>query len=167
MLMVPVKKSYKWANKRARYFLKIDFIRFGIVGTVGFLISEAGIYLIHGKIGWPIIWGFLIGNEAGLISNFVWHENWTYNHLDHKNKPLVEKFWHFHMSSWSGVAIILIIDIMADRVLHTNPYVSQVVGSAIGMFWNFFWTRYYIFRGSSPTVLLNPEETVPEKEISL
>lgn len=143
--------------------LKIDFIRFGIVGAMGFLISEIGIYIIHGQLGlWPF-WGFLVGNEAGLISNFIWHENWTYNHIDHKHRHWKEKFWHFHLSSWSGVVIILGVDLIVTHLLHVSPYLSQVAGSAVGMFWNFFWTRYYIFKGKSPTVLLNPEETVPEK----
>jgi len=162
--MESVKKTYRWAHGTAQRFLKIDFFRFAVVGSVGFVLTAIALRLFHGSLHLSIILATLLSSEVGLLSNFVFHENWTYNATDHKHKPLLTKFVHFHMSSWSGVVLITLLETLGVKGFKMNYLVSLVFAAGITMFWNFFWTKYYIFKGHTPTVLLNPEETVPEKE---
>lgn len=144
--------------------LKIDFIRFGIVGGIGFCISEVLLFLLKGKLGMPLLVGFVGSNEGALISNFVLHETWTYKHINHQGRSLIQKLVRFHLSSWSGVAIVVGIGLLTVKFLKVNPYLGQAIGSSIAMFWNFFWTKYFIFKGHTPEVLLNPEDAVIEEE---
>lgn len=149
-----IKKTINYGKK----LLKVDFIRFGMVGAVGFIVSEAVIFITFGRMGTPYVMSFIFANEAGLLATFVLHETWTYNHLNHKHKSLFRKLGSFHLSAWSGIVIILGVGIFAKAVLHLSPYVGQAMGSAIAMFWNFFWTRYFIFKGHTPQVLGSIEE---------
>jgi putative flippase GtrA len=156
--METVRQAQKWARGKAARALKVDFIRFGVVGTVGFLLTAGSLRILHGAFGMHITLATLISSEIGLLSNFVFHQNWTYNHVDHNHKPLGVKFLHFHMSSWSGVVLITILESVGVKAFNLNYMVSLVFAAGIAMFWNFFWTKYYIFRGHTPRPLLQPED---------
>ncbi len=158
--MVFVRRVRGLASNQARRLLKIDFFRFALVGATGFSISFVLLYILHGKMGMPYSPALILSNEGGLLSNFVFHETWTYKHLDHKHKPIWQKFWHFHMSSWSGIILIFIIGTVSVKVFHVHYLISQVIASGVVMFWNFFWTKFFIFKGKTPTVLSNIEESV-------
>ena len=156
--MESAKQARTWAQDKAQRALKVDFIRFGVVGTVGFLITAIGLRILHGMFGLHITLATLISSELGLLSNFVFHEKWTYRHVDHSHKSLTVKFFHFHMSSWSGVVRITLLESLGVKLFKMNYLVSLVFAAAITMFWNFFWTKYYIFRGKTPAPLLHPED---------
>ncbi|HSW98842.1 MAG TPA: GtrA family protein [Candidatus Saccharimonadales bacterium] len=156
--MESAKQARNWAQAQAQRALKVDFIRFGVVGTVGFLITAIGLRILHGMFGLHITVATLISSELGLLSNFVFHEKWTYRHVDHSHKSLAVKFFHFHMSSWSGVVLITLLESLGVKLFKMNYLVSLVFAAAITMFWNFFWTKYYIFRGKTPAPLLHPED---------
>jgi len=148
------------AKKRAEQLLGFDFIRFGIVGSIGFVVSEIFIYAVHGKLALAKWLALVIGNEAGLLTTFIFHETWTYKNANHRHKNLIRKLIHFHMSAWSGVAIIISIGLFGTHVFGINIYVSQAIGSAVAMIWNYFWTKYFIFKGNTPKVLLDPEAII-------
>lgn len=67
------------------------------------------------------------------------------------------------MSSWSGVVLITLLESLAVKVFHWDYMLALVFAAGITMFWNFFWTKYYIFRGKTPAVLMHPEETIAEE----
>lgn len=141
-------------------YLKIDFVRFCIVGSVGFLVTAITLRLVHGLLGLDITLATLLGGEVGLLSNFVFHETWTYKHVNHKGKPISKKLIHFHMSSWSGVAIITGIESVCVKAFHLNYLIALVIASGITLFWNFFWTKYFIFKGHTPTAEVAAESVL-------
>lgn len=157
-----VSQPYIWGKQKTTQLLKIDFIRFGVVGAVGFLVTAIFLQLFHGVFGLDIFPATLLASEIGLLSNFVFHEKWTYKSANHKDKPLWTKFWQFNMSSWSGVVLITLIESFCVKILHLNYLFSLIIAAAITMFWNFFWTKYFIFRGHTPAILLEPERAVEE-----
>lgn len=162
--METVKRPYRWAKGRANRALKIDFVRFCMVGAVGFTLTAITLHIFHGIFDLPIILATVISAEVGLLSNFVFHERWTYKHADHQNKSLGLKFLHFHMSSWTGVVILTALESVGVEVLKLNYFVSLIGAAGITLFWNFLWTKYYIFKGHTPAVLLHPEEIVANKK---
>jgi|GEM_PF-527182 len=162
--MERAKKPYAWARGKAERALKIDFVRFFIVGSVGFTLTAIGLRLFHGMLGIHITLATLMSSEIGLLSNFFFHLHWTYNKVDHSHKTPLTKFVHFHMSSWSGVVLITILESVGVKLLHLNYLVSLVGAAGITMFWNFFWTKYYIFKGQTPRPLLHPEDAALKDE---
>jgi putative flippase GtrA len=131
-----------------------------MVGAVGYLTSEIFLFGLNGKLGLQKGLALLIANEAGLIATFILHETWTYKHVDHKHKTIIQKITRFHLSAWSGIAIIFGIGLFCIHVLGLNVYISQAIGSGVAMFWNFFWTKYFIFKGKTPEILQHPEDIV-------
>ena len=158
------KNAYKLLKNSRDKLLKIDFFRFLVVGSVGFIVTAVLLKLLHGNLKIDIVIATLIAGEGGLISNFIFHQNWTYKHHDHSHKSLRKKLLHFHMSSWSGVIIITIIETVFVKVFKTEYIIALVIASAVTLFWNFFWTRYFIFNGHTPAVLAEPEDSVLFKD---
>lgn len=141
-----VRRHYVWARGKAGRALKFDFIRFGVVGVTGFIVTSSFFSLFHYVFGINVTVATMLGTEIGLISNFIFHERWTYNKIDHSKTPLWKKLVHFHMSSWSALVIVTAVVSIGVHVFGLLPLVSMVIAAAITMFWNFFWTKYYIFR---------------------
>jgi putative flippase GtrA len=154
-------KPYVWGKQKVQKLLMIDFIRFGIVGVVGFLVTLILKLTVFGNL--EVFFATFLSSEGGVLSNFIFHEKWTYNHVDHRSKSLGKKFLHFQLSSLSGVVLITLINGACIKYLHLSNFISLAIAAAITMFWNFFWTKFFIFKGSTPAVLLDPEDTVPMK----
>jgi putative flippase GtrA len=155
-------KPYVWGRQKAERLLKIDFIRFGIVGVVGFLVTLILKVTIFKTL--EVYVALFLSSEGGVLSNFIFHEKWTYNHVDHHNKSVSKKFLHFQLSSLAGVLIVTIISGVGVNHFHLTTFMSLVIAAAVAMFWNFFWTKFFIFNGTTPAILLDPEDTVPMKD---
>ena len=140
--------------------LEVDFIRFGIVGVSGFTVTVIAKHIASKVFHLTTTPSIFFGSEIGLISNFILHERWTYKRINHKYKPIYRKFLHFQLSSLSGVLIITVIGSIMVKVIGKDTIFGLVIAASIAMFWNFFWTKYFIFRGKTPGILLNVEDTV-------
>jgi len=56
-----------------------QFIQFLLIGLVGFAIYTGLMMGLHGTLNWNEYLAMVIAFYAGLISNFVWNELWTFN----------------------------------------------------------------------------------------
>lgn len=139
----------KQALNKVRKLLEVHFIRFLIVGCIGFGLSVFILVVLHESLRIDITLATFISSEFGLIFNFISHQNWTYNSVDHNNISIWKKFTQFHLSSWSGVVILTVLETIAVRVFHFEYLISFIVAGGITMFWNFFWTKYHIFKDNS------------------
>lgn len=157
-----MQKIYQRGKQTVQKLLRIDFVRFGIVGFFGFLVTLILKLTVFRSLStFPAIF---LSSEGGVLSNFVFHENWTYNNNNHHSKSIWKKFFHFQLSSLSGVIIVTIVSGVAINNFHLSTLISLVIAAAVAMFWNFFWTKYFIFKGYTPAVLLDIEDTVPLKD---
>ncbi len=156
--MESVKRPYRWARGRADRALKIDFVRFCIVGATGFILTAIGLRFFHGSLEIPVTLATLMSAEIGLLSNFFFHQRWTYKYADHNHKPIWLKFVHFHLTSWTGVVLITILESIGVHLLGLDYMVSLVGAAGITLFWNFFWTKYFIFKGGEQSPLLQSKD---------
>jgi putative flippase GtrA len=129
--------------------LKVEFIRFCIVGVTGFIINFILLYILNGVFGLYIVLAQLIGAEVALFSNFIMHHNWTYKH--HK----VEKTKHrlimqFHLTTWPAILGSVAMVSVSVKVFHLSNFVALIISSVISLFWNFVWSKYVIWRNVSP-----------------
>lgn len=159
--MVTNTKAYHWGKRQTQTLLKVDFIRFGIVGAIGFVVTLVLSKTIFSNL--EVFLAIFLSSEGGMLSNFFFHEKWTYNQVDHHSKSVWLKFWHFQLSSLSGIIIMTLLAGLGEQYLGLPRIISLAIAAGITMFWNYFWTKFFIFKGTTPAILLNPEETVPEK----
>lgn len=124
---------------------KIDFVRFCIVGTLGFIINLGLLTLLYKVLDIHVFVAQLISSEVALFSNFVLHHNWTYK--DHEtNKSIKNLLIQFHMSSWTAIVGSAAIVAGGVHLAHMNYGLALVIASAVGLLWNFGWTKFVIWR---------------------
>lgn len=126
--------------------LRQDFVRFCIVGVLGFLINLIILKLLHDAWHWPIILATLIGSEVAYFSNFLLHNSWTYKHRAKVEKSFGRLLVQFHLSAWSGMLLNTLIVYIAVAMFHLDSAIGLVIASFIVLFWNYVWTKFYIWR---------------------
>jgi dolichol-phosphate mannosyltransferase len=125
--------------------LKIDFVRFCIVGGTGFVINFIILVTLTKAFHVHVFAAQSIGAEIALFSNFMLHHNWTYKH--HK----VEKRKHhllvqFHLTSWPAILGSASMVTACEKFLHFNNLSALAVSSVVALVWNFLWSKYIIWR---------------------
>lgn len=135
-----------YTREQLQRLLKIDFVRFCIVGGTGFIINLSILAFLHQVVNAPIFIAQLIGAEIALFSNFWLHHHWTYkrnNVIKSKQTLLLQ----FHASSWPAILGSASMVTLFATLLHFNDLMALVSSSLIALFWNFGWSKYVIWRG--------------------
>ena len=125
--------------------LNRDFIRFGIVGTLGFCWDTATVYALKGLAGLYIagLCGFLVAGTA----NWAVNRLWTFRHLDHAaaHQQLM-RFLAVNSIGFifnRGTFFILIATSLRCR---DQPVLAIIAGSAAGLCFNYFLSKRFVFR---------------------
>ncbi len=125
--------------------LNRDFIRFGIVGTLGFCWDTATVYALKGAAGLYIagLCGFLVAGTA----NWAVNRLWTFRHLDHAAA-------HHQLMRYMAVNSIgfifnrgtFFILISVSLRCREQPVLAIIAGSAAGLCFNYFLSKRFVFR---------------------
>lgn len=135
------------------------FIKFGIVGFIGFIVNAIVWKLLFpyfpGNISF-LIFHFddsqLIAGEAAIISNFIFNSIWTFKQRNTNNTPegIFTRFWQFNLTSYGAVLISSwVIGVLKILVDHNSHLWYLAVGVLVGMFWNYIWNSFFIFKNES------------------
>lgn len=130
---------------KIRHLLKVDFVRFCIVGGTGFVINFILLITLSKFFGLPIFISQLIGAEISLFSNFLLHHNWTYKHKKVK-KSIPSLIMQFHATSWPAIIGSTLMVSVGVQFVHLNKLTALIISSAVALVWNFAWSKYVIWR---------------------
>lgn len=125
--------------------LRKDFIRFCIVGALGFVINVILLKIFLEYIHLRIYIAQAIASEIALFSNFLLHHNWTYKKSGTK-KNLRQLALQFHASSWVAIIGSALIVSVAVNTFQLPVVLALIISSVVALFWNFFWSKYIIWR---------------------
>lgn len=89
------------------------FIRFGIVGSIGYVINALFLAILPHYIGIePFVWA--LATEAAIISNFTLNNVWTFRKEQVKgNAKIMSKFLHFNATSAGALVIQTVLGSVA------------------------------------------------------
>lgn len=143
----------KDARERSR------FIKFALVGTIGFGVDFGVFNLFRNLIGLPAPSSSVISFIAAVISNFFWNRYWTYP--ESRSKAITGQLAQFGLVNVAGLFIRTIIFVLITKPLVRFfelislpiPLEPRLVGEnlalaivvVIVMFWNFFVNRYWTY----------------------
>jgi putative flippase GtrA len=128
-----------------RVALVMQFLRFGVVGVFGFVVTTLVVYATRPWIGnyWAIVPGYLIAASGNWVLNRLWtfrgrgtqplHREWT--------MFLLTNLLGFVLNASVYWALVAVSPLCAD-----NPVIALVGGTLCGMFANFFLSRHVVFR---------------------
>jgi putative flippase GtrA len=134
-----------YTTARLRHLLKIDFVRFCIVGGTGFIINFAILTILTRSLDTPIFVAQFVGAEIALFSNFMLHHHWTYKGHG-AEKSISKLIVQFHASSWPAIIGSTLMVTAFEKLLDFDNLMALAVSSAVALLWNFGWTRYVIWR---------------------
>ena len=137
------------------------FIKFSIVGAIGFIIDTGALNIMIGYLGMTTSLLRLIAKTISftlaLTSNFFWNRYWIYP--DSRSKSVRLQAVQFTVVNLIGLALNLLIfgsvssaviptfqnyyGVQAGLIIGTN--VGQVAAVAVVLFWNFFANRYWTY----------------------
>ncbi len=130
--------------------LKIDFIRFCIVGGTGFVINLVILVMLRKFFGWPVFVSQFIGAEVALFSNFMLHHHWTYK-THNVEKSIPKLILQFHATSWPAILGSSVMVTIGEKVLHLGNLPALILSSTVVLFWNFVWSKFVVWRDIKPS----------------
>ncbi|HZS92644.1 MAG TPA: GtrA family protein [Chloroflexota bacterium] len=125
--------------------LRAQGISFGVVGLSGTVVNASLVYLLHGLLQWLLPVAVIVASEVAILNNFLWNDRWTFG----RQRPSVQRFWRFNLSSLGGLAI----NTMVTTALTAGglPYlVALLIGVAAATFSNFTISTLWIWRLPQP-----------------
>lgn len=137
-----------YTREQLTRLLKIDFVRFCIVGGTGFVINLVLLSGFHNILSTPIIIAQFFAAEIALFSNFMLHHHWTYKR-NKVNKTLTKLLIQFHATSWPAIVGSSLMVGLGVKVLHLPTFEALVLSSIIALGWNFIWSKYVLWRDVS------------------
>lgn len=114
------------------------FVKFGMVGFIGFLINTIGLETFV-RMGLHPSIASAIGAEGAIVSNFLLNNFWTFRERKiHRGRaPL--KFLQFNLTSLGALLIQSGTVFVGVTLLDHSTYrIFYLLGVGLGMFWNYF-----------------------------
>jgi len=140
------------------------FIKFSIVGTIGAVVDFGTLYLLHIRVGLPIVLANTCSFTTAVLSNFTWNRYWTYP--DSRSKPVrtqLLQFFVVNAAGWginTGILVLLrypcvslvtrlsqaVVLALGPETLYKLGYnLAKAVATGVVLFWNFFVNRYWTY----------------------
>jgi putative flippase GtrA len=131
------------------------FIKFLIVGAIGYLVNQLTLFLAYDS---PVFFflpaqdtdfhflGFthpdirlfiasVTAVEVSIVSNFYWHERWTFRDRE-RHSPTIVRFLKFNGTSLGSPLIVLATVNVLTPAFGISPYIANTIGILVGFTWN-------------------------------
>lgn len=111
-------------------FTHSSFIKFFIVGTIGFVIDFAISYLFIEKVHTQVWIATLLSTETAIISNFFMNNFWSFAHkkVDHRMNSYMKGFFKFNVVSSGSIAIQTIgVQLLSSMFTKKFWYIYKVI----------------------------------------
>ncbi len=123
--------------------IKKSIGRFVVVGGIGFVVNFSILTVLYKMLGLDLLGSQLVGAEIAILCNFYLHNAWTYK--DAVIDSIFHRIVEFHVSSWvgSGITTLILIVLVNQGMQY---FFALVLGAIVALVWNFFWTRFFIWK---------------------
>ena len=120
----------------------LKFIRFGIVGTIGFVIDFSITYLLKEKLKTNKFVANSIGFSLAVINNYLLNRYWTFrNH----NSSILGEFSLFLLVCLIGLLLNNIVLYLLNEKANFSFYIAKIGSVFVVMLWNFTANYFYVF----------------------
>jgi putative flippase GtrA len=129
----------------ARRGISPDFLRFGIVGTLGFCWDTGTVYGLRGRIGLYAagLAGFLVASTANWLTNRIW----TFRDRAHSAAHV--QWLRYVVANLGGFVLnrgSFFILISISLLCRRQPVFAIIAGSLAGLGLNYFLSKRFVFR---------------------
>ena len=120
------------------------FARFALAGTSGFVIQVGTLAVLTSLFDVNYMVATLMAVEAAILSNFVWHQRWTWRD---RSGSVLERFVRFHaLTAMTSILGSIFLTALFVEVVGLNVIVANIAGVAILSVINFIGADRLVFR---------------------
>lgn len=123
----------------------VSFSRFLVVGSLGFAINALLLTLLH-RNGVPFYAAQIIGAETALLSNFFFHDHWTFKSPEVAKLTRPQRLLLYHASSLLGSLVNSAITITAHSLWNFPPVIALATGSVVALFINYTFSAFVTWK---------------------
>ena len=150
-----------------RGLFQSTLLRFLVVGGAGFVVNQTILYGLYESVFAPfrdrdtlglneaLLLASIIAVEVSIIIRFVLNDRWTFKGT-RGAKPLHRRFLESNISSLGSPAISLACVNLLTPLLGISFLITNSMGIALGLVWNWLWSRHVVWRPS--TSHLKPDQ---------
>ena len=125
----------------------IQFIKFGFVGVIGFVVDTAFLYIGINGLGLGRVAAAFFSFPFAVTVTWIGNRLFTFREVEHE--PMAKQ--------WAKFAIVCAVGIVFNRGTYTlcvstiplvydYPVIGLLAGTGVAMFFNFFASKHLVFR---------------------
>lgn len=125
---------------------KRSFLRFGLVGAVGFLV-DAGVLQALLSLGWDRVGARAVAIPVAVFATWVLNRSFTFPEA--QSGPAVRSLLRYAGVSAVGAAVNFLVYtalVLASAAMARQPLWALAIGSVVAMLVNYLGSRHYAFR---------------------
>ena len=129
----------------ARLGVSESFIRFGIVGTLGFVWDTGIVYMLR-----PFVSLYVAGTCSFIVAatiNWIINRLWTFRHLEHAAAHV--QWVKFLIANAVGFVVnrgTFFLLVALSPLVVKHPVIGIAAGSAAGLIFNYLLSKRFVFR---------------------
>jgi putative flippase GtrA len=123
--------------------VKIQFLRYLIVGFIAFGVDFATLYILTDIFGVHYLLSNVFGFILGLLSNYYLSIKWVFAHRKMENRK--KEFFAFTAIGVIGLLINQLVMWSLTDLAEVYYLYSKIAATGVVFFWNFFARRYGVF----------------------
>ncbi|QDH17500.1 GtrA family protein [Swingsia samuiensis] len=136
---------------RSRPQIVDQFLRFGLVGGIGFFIDWGTVESLRSTIG--LIAATIAAYFVAATFNWILNRFWTFRTTSSDNQHLILQWARFLLANSCGFflnrgAVFILYALLP--ITRNYPGIALAIGAACGMFANFSLSRKLVFRAKTP-----------------
>jgi putative flippase GtrA len=135
----------------SRAIFNSRFIRFGVVGSAGFVVNEAALWVIHHLTNLNFYWSQIPAFFVAVT--FTWWGNRVLTFREHAaRESLIREWGKFVAANALGAVANYALYVSLLRFAPwpaNNPYVALAAGTLFGLVFNFTMSKRFVFRAGS------------------
>ena len=129
-----------------RLRVMVQFVMFGLVGLVGFVIDTASVYAMRNAVGLYV--AGLAAYFTAATGTWICNRLWTFRHLA-RTDPWHVQWARFLIANLGGFAVnrsLYMVMVTFWDLAAAQPVIAVLVGAVAGMTLNFNSSRKVVFR---------------------
>lgn len=134
-----------------------QLVKFGLVGLFNFAIDIGATNFLVLQLDWQPTYAGYVGTGLALFSSFILNRRWTFRVREGAIGYQASRFLLIHGTGALINAVTYTLLIHQFELWYNAAKVLSIFGSGL---WNFFLTKYWVFRDMPPLVkAMAPEST--------
>jgi len=132
-----------------KFMVSRQFISFGFIGTIGFLVDGGILTLLNSLAGMGLVASRLCSFCVAVTVTWLLNRHLTFNDL--KNERMLHEWTRY--AALNGLGALLNLAIFIWLIFHFEmfaafPLVPLAIASAIALGFNFTVSKYFVFQNS-------------------